>query len=486
MKNFKFSSLLLAPLFAILAACGGGGGGGNGGGGTPAAVTLKSIAITGDKTTLNVNATQQLTATGSYSDGSTKTMTGLTWTTKSGAATVVSIAASGLVTAKGVGKETLTATSTADSVSGSFDISVIAPWTQISTGGNQTIGLKADGKLYSWGSNIQGQLGDSSSVSRNAPVAVSGNSTLWKQVAVGDQFVVAIRTDGTLWAWGYNANGQLGDGTQTSTATPKQIGTLKTWTAVSAGKAHVLALQTSATSGSTAGVTSLWAWGGNYAGQLGDGTLVDKRVPTRIGTLGWNAVAAAGDHSLGIQSTGQTLWSWGANDAGQVGNGTTTVAGVNAPVQVGGTTTTWLWVAGGASHSLAIRTDGTLYAWGANDNGQLGNSTTTAQATPAQIGTSADWAQVAAGATHTIGVQKAGTLWSWGSNTEGQLGNGGTESPLPVQVGTLQTWRAVSAGAAHSAALRNDGTLWTWGRNTDGQLGNGSNTLSSTPVSIAY
>lgn len=486
MKNFKFSSLLLAPLFAALAACGGGGGGDSGGGGTPAAVTLKSIAITSDKSTINVNTTQQLTATGTYSDGSTKAVPGLTWATKSGAATVASVAASGLVSAKGVGKETITATLAADNVSGSFDLTVIAPWTQIGAGGNQTIGLKADGKLYSWGSNIQGQLGDSSSVSSNAPVTVSGNSTLWKQVAVGDQFVVAVRTDGTLWAWGYNANGQLGDGSQTNSAAPKQVGTLKTWTAVAAGKAHVLALQTSASSGATAGTTSLWAWGANYAGQLGDGTLIDKRVPTRIGTLGWNAVAAAGDHSLGIQSTGQTLWSWGANDAGQVGNGTVTTAGVSTPVQVGGSTSTWLWVAGGAAHSLAIRTDGTLYAWGANDVGQLGNGSMAAQAAPVQIGTSGDWAQVAAGASHTIGVQKNGTLWSWGSNAEGQLGNGGTESVLPVQVGSLQIWRAVSAGAAHSAALRNDGSLWTWGRNADGQLGNGSNTLSSAPVSIAY
>ncbi|MBV7538089.1 Ig-like domain-containing protein [Duganella sp. sic0402] len=485
MKNFKFSSLLLAPLFAVLAACGGGGGDDNKSS-TPTPVTLKSIAVTGAQSpTMTVNATQQLTATGTYSDGSTKTMTGLTWATKSGAATVATIATSGLVTAKGVGKETITATSTTDSISGSYDLTVIAPWTQISSGGNQTVALKADGKLYSWGSNIQGQLGDGSSTSRNAPVTVSGNSTLWKQVAVGHQFVVAIRTDGTLWTWGYNKNGQLGDGTQNSSLVPKQIGTLKIWTAVAAGKSHVLALQTTTTTGTNpTSVSTLWAWGGNYAGQLGDGTLVDKLMPTKIGTASWNSVAAAGDHSLGIQATGQTLWGWGANESGQVGNGVASGSAVTAPVQIG--SATWLSVAAGTAHSLGIRTDGSLYAWGVNASGQLGNSGTALQSAPVPVDTSTRWSQVAGGDTHSIGVRNDGTLWAWGSNANGQLGNGSTDSLFPVQIGTLQTWKSVSAGLEHTSALRADGTLWTWGSNTDGQLGNGNNTLSPVPVNVPY
>jgi alpha-tubulin suppressor-like RCC1 family protein len=459
----------------VLAACGGGGGGGSS---TPAVVTLKSIAVTAaGPTTIAVNATQQLTATGTYSDGSTKTLTTavestLAWTTKSGGSGVAAVTNVGLVTAKAVGTETINAT--VGTVVGTINITVNAPWTQIAAGGLQTVAMKADNKLHSWGSNIHGQLGDGTSTDRKAPVAVSGNSTLWKQVAVGDQFVVAIRTDGTLWSWGWNQNGQLGDGTLLEKLVPTQIGTGKDWVSVAAGRAHVVAVK------GTAGL--LYTWGRNANGQLGTGTTADKQAPFQIGTAAWLAVAAGESHSLGIQKDG-SLWAWGANTYGQVGNAAQG-ADVTAPVRIG--TLNFTSVAAGANHSLAIRSGGTLYAWGLNTDGQLGNNGSTQQISPVQIGTDTNWGMVAGGAAHSIGVHSDGTLWAWGLNEKGQLGTGGTDSRSPTQVGNLQTWKAVAAGSAHSVALKADQTLWTWGLNDSGQLGTGTTAPSFVPVNVPY
>lgn len=487
MKNFKFSTLLLVPLFAVLAACGGGGdNNNNSGGGSTTTPTLKSIALTAlatQSTTIIINNTLPLIATGTYSDGSTKVMTGLTWTTKSGGVTVAQVASTGIVSAKGAGTETIIATSTADNLAGSINITVITPWMQFAAGGNQTIGLKADGRLYSWGSNIRGQLGDGSSFDRNVPTLVSGNSTLWKQVAVGDRFAVAIRADGTLWAWGYNLFGQLGDGTQIDRLLPVQIGIAKTWSYVAAGKAHVVALQTTTTSSAT--VTTMWVWGSNTNGQLGiTGTAADGYKPRQVGTTtdGWLAVAAGDTHTLAIKGD-QTLWTWGDNTNGQLGN-SSSGGNVTVPTQIG--TSLWSYVAAGSGHSLAIRNEGTLWGWGKNDTGQVGNNTAITQTEPVQVGNASDWARVAGGVAHSIGVRNNGTLWVWGSNNEGQLGDGTNDTQIPVQVGNLNVWKYVAAGAHHSAAQRADSSLWTWGRNTEGQLGNGNNTTSSVPVNIPY
>jgi len=494
MKNFTFSSLWLAPLLVLLTACGGGGGGDSGTSTptTPAVVTLRSIAITAPATTLIVNgASQTLVATGTYTDGTTKALSGLTWTTKSGGVAVVQVTSAGVVSAKGIGTETViatqAATATVAAVTGSIDLTAIAPWTQVAAGGNQTLALKTDGKLYSWGLNIQGQLGDGSNARRNTPVTVAGNSTLWKQVAVGDSFAVAIRTDGTLWSWGYNLFGQLGQGDQVARNVPTQVGTAKDWTYVAVGKSHVVALRTT-TSGSAGATVSLWVWGNNYASQLGDGKTVDLLVPTRLGTDNWRAVAAGDAHTLAIKASDQSLWTWGDNSHGQLGNGLSS-GRVGVPTQVG--TANWSAVAAGSNHSLAIRNDdGVLFAWGEGEDGQIGNNSNSLQSSPTQISDGgARWTQVAGGVAHSIGVRNDGTLWAWGRGTDGQLGQNVASSLLPLQVGGLNTWKAVAAGAYHSAALQTDGntlSLWTWGLNGDGQLGNGSNASAAAPVVISY
>jgi alpha-tubulin suppressor-like RCC1 family protein len=191
---------------------------------------------------------------------------------------------------------------------------------------------------------------------------------------------------------------------------------------------------------------------------------------------------AAGQHTAVIHSDG-TLWTWGLNAQGQLGIGNTAYQA--APVQVG-TDTNWKSVAVGQFHTVAIRTDGTLWAWGLNNYGQLGvASAGTFQTTPVQIGTATTWRSVSAGYYHTLALRTDGTLWAWGFNYDGEVGIGTTDTQLePAQVGTATNWQSLAAGAYHSLAVRTDGTLWAWGYNYYGQLGLGSSASVSTPVQV--
>ncbi|HUR17631.1 MAG TPA: hypothetical protein VMZ51_01685, partial [Acidimicrobiales bacterium] len=246
--------------------------------------------------------------------------------------------------------------------------------------------------------------------------------------------------------WGYNFFGQLGDGTTTAHSIPVQVGTATNWATVAAGGYHTAAIRTDGT---------LCAWGNNEYGQLGDGsTTARSSIPVQVGTAtNWATVAAGGKHTAAIRTDG-TLWAWGNNDSGQVGDGTLTAHSI--PVQVG-TATNWATVAAGGNHTAAIRADGTLWAWGYNGYGQAGSGSFF----PARLGTATDWATVAAGHSHTAAVKTDGTLWAWGYNGYGQLGDGTTTTRfVPVQVGTATDWATVVAGDSHTAAVRTDGTLW--------------------------
>ncbi len=330
-------------------------------------------------------------------------------------------------------------------------------------GAAHSAAVKSDGTLWTWGFNASGQLGDWTTTSRTNAAQI-GTSTTWREAAAGTSHTVARKADGTLWAWGRNADGQLGDGTAVGKPAPVQVGVAQTWSAVDAGADHNVARMADGT---------LWAWGSNTYGQVGDGSTASRHSPMHLGTAtNWIAAVAGGEHTVALKADG-TLWAWGRNAHGQLGNGTTN--DTSTPTRIG-TATNWVAVTAGVAHTLARRSDGTLWAWGYNGDGELGDETTDDKTVPVQVwvGIANHWVEVAAGDYHTVARRSDGTLWAWGRNTYGQLGDGSTNNRVfPGQIGVGSNWVLVTAGAAHTLARTSDGTLWAWGYNSSGQLGLG-------------
>jgi len=340
----------------------------------------------------------------------------------------------------------------------------------VSVGGLHTMAIKSDGTLWAWGYNGDGQLGDGTTTSRRSPVKI-GADTDWASVAASFYHTMAIKSDGTLWAWGENISGRLGDGTSTDRLSPVKIGADTDWASVAAGNYHTMAIKSDGT---------LWAWGRNSSGQLGDGTTTDHSSPVKIGAdTDWASVAAGSLHTMAIKSDG-TLWAWGNNTYGRLGDGTTS-GGRTSPVKIGADTD-WASVAAGSGHTMAIKSDGTLWAWGGNNYGQLGDDTTTDRSSPVKMADT-DWASVAAGYYHTMAIKSDRTLWAWGWNNDGQLGDGTTtDRSSPVKIGADTDWASVSAGYSHTMAIKSDGTLWAWG--SGGRLGDGTYTSRTSPVPV--
>lgn len=354
-----------------------------------------------------------------------------------------------------------------------MQVGVATDWQTVAAGLYYTVALRSDGTLWSWGDNRWGQLGDGSIMDRSSPVLV-GTETDWQTVAAGLYYSVALRSDGTLWNWGLNIVGQLGDGTLSKRVSPTQVGTAANWKAVTTGYHHTVALCSDGT---------LWARGLNSYGQVGDGTFVGSRPSWgQVGTaVNWKGVSAGYRHTVALRND-NTLWTWGDNEYGQLGDGT--ITNTSAPVQVG-TAANWQTMAAGEAHTTALKSNGTLWAWGWNIVGQLGDGTTTSSSDPVQVGAESDWQAVAAGQAHTIAVKTDGTLWTWGGNTDGQLGDGTKlRKSSPVQVGTATNWQVMAAGEDHTVAVKNDGTLWAWGRNSYGQLGDGTGVSKSSPLQV--
>jgi len=332
-------------------------------------------------------------------------------------------------------------------------------------------------EVYSWGSNITGQLGDSTAVNKSSPVSVVGGFTDWSLVSAARYHSLGLRSNGTAWAWGYNSGGQLGDGTVYGTSSPVSvIGGFTDWIQVSAGGSHSLGLRSNST---------IWAWGRNL-GRLGDGTGYGAYSPVSVigGFTDWIQVSAGGAHSLGLRSNG-TIWAWGYNYGSQLGDGTSVTK--NSPVSVVGGFTDWSQVSAGSDHSLGLRSNGTAWAWGFNPEGRLGDGTTTNRSSPVSVvGGFTDWCQVSAGGSISLGLRTNGTIWAWGGNIFGAVGDGTTTnrcSPVSV-VGGFTDWCQVSAGGFHGLGLRSNGTTWAWGFNASGQLGNDTTITRSSPVSV--
>jgi alpha-tubulin suppressor-like RCC1 family protein len=278
-------------------------------------------------------------------------------------------------------------------------------------------------------------------------------------IAGGDWYSLALKSDGTVWSWGDNLYGELGDGaggTNGSNPTPRQVGSLTNIVNVSAGYVHGLAVQNDG---------SLWAWGTNWYGALGDGTTQTRYSPVLITSIS-DVVSVSGGafHSLAVKSDG-TVWSWGYNADGELGNGTTTTA--LAPVQVSGLYNV-VAVSAGGNCSVALKSDGTVWAWGSNNRGQLGDGTTTDRLPPTQVsGISNAVAITSSNATGTnYALLADGSVVAWGANDSGQIGDGTTiDRSYPTAVSGLSGVVAFDAGGEYCIAVKSDGTVWGWGNN---------------------
>lgn len=348
-------------------------------------------------------------------------------------------------------------------------------WSKISAFWYTSVGIKNDGTLWGWGSNGSNLFLTGDNVSRSKPTQI-GTDANWMEVSIASYHILALKTDSTLWAWGNNSSGQLGDGTFTDRATPTRVGT-HTWLKISTGPNSSYAIRSDST---------LWAWGGNRFGQIGDGTTTDKNIFTQIGVGSkWKSISANYNHTLAIKADG-TLWAWGDNSFGQLGIGTNIQKSV--PTQVGmGNSWSSLSETIGSQFSLAIKTDGTLWGWGYNNYGQVGNGSTGSGvfSIPVQIGTATDWKKVSTGSDHTLALKTDGTLWGWGANYRGQLGDGTTiNKTVPTRLGSGTNWQKIAAGQAHSLAIKTDATGWAWGYNGFGELGDGNQVDSYIPILI--
>lgn len=303
----------------------------------------------------------------------------------------------------------------------------------------------------------------------------SANAQCWKQLDAGGFFTVGIKEDGTLWGWGNNWSGVLGNVAIEYHAQPVQMGTGNDWKLVSAGLSFGLAIKQDGT---------LWGWGRNDMGQIGNGqnTSYPNPVPVQIGTDQWIYASGGQSYSAGVKANG-TLWTWGDNLSGQLGNGLSGYGtGTNVPVQVG-TDTNWKYVYAGYSDMVGIKTDGTLWRWGGLG---YGTGTVNNVTIPQQVGTDSDWDVASVGGFAVSALKKDGTLWSWGYNGSGGVGNGTfTYVTNPVQIAQGR-WKSVKRGKNYFAgAIREDGTLWTWGYNYYGSVGDGTTVNRNSPVLIA-
>ncbi|MBN2383535.1 RCC1 repeat-containing protein [bacterium] len=344
----------------------------------------------------------------------------------------------------------------------------------MSAGSQHTLAIASDKTVVAYGDNTFGQLGNGTNERSASPVAVL-NLTNIKQVASGGWHSLALTEDGYVWAWGWGFFGQLGDGTNSDQCTePVQVLNLTNVIAISAGNSHSLALCADET---------VWSWGYNGDGALGDGTNDSSNVPVQVLNLsGITAIAAGFEHCLALKGLDQTVWSWGLNFDGQLGDGTN--ASSNVPVQVLSLNTVQS-IAGGGFHSLAVLDDTTVWAWGANINGQLGDGTTTGTNVAVQVSGLSGVDEVVGGADHSLALSSSGTLVAWGLNEDGQLGDGtNTGTTVPVSVTVLTNMDTLVAGHYHSTALGNDGLLWSWGSNKDGQLGFGILPNSNVPDQV--
>lgn len=392
-------------------------------------------------------------------------------------------------------------------------------WSFVCIGNDSIFALKSTGTLWSAGRNIYGRLGLGDTVNRSVLTQVSGT---WDSVYAGYYGTLAVKSDGTLWGMGYNVYGSLSQGDitdRTSRVSPVQIGAASDWTscilgsgfevhfAVKSGNLYVSgwdeytsyfpgihqdAYETLPASTFLSNVKTivtayppgytqffvvkhdgtLWSWGYNNAGSLGQNDYVYRWSATQVGTdTNWSDIVCQGSSASSVYAlkTDSTLWVWGYGNYGALGLGD--IITKPSPVQLG--SDTWTSISAGRFHFAGVKTNGTLWTWGRNNVGQLGHNDIVDRSSPVQVGTDTTWSKVAYSQyENVIALKTDGTLWSWGYNAYYNLGLGDQiNRSSPVQIGTDTNWANVFAGVWGGIAIKTTGTAWGWGWNGSGHLG---------------
>lgn len=348
----------------------------------------------------------------------------------------------------------------------------------------------SQGEVFAWGYNASGSIGDGTTINRSSPVLLPSSGFIDVDIApygnasVGDP-VLALHRDGTLYGWGYAQGGTLGNNTIIARSSPIQIST-STYKSIGSGYTRHFAITSSG---------DLIGWGSNVNGRLGDGTTINRSTPTLISAANgvpWSFIKDVEQGSVALKVDG-TLWVWGVNANGQFGDGTT--INKSSPIQVG-SDTTWLMASSGNDNTIALKRDGTLWAWGSNGSGRLGISVATgARSSPVQIGTENTWVYAHLGSQVGAAIKSNGTLWTWGLNNFGLIGDNTVQNKSsPTQVGSGTDWKYVTSSGLSDAslpgqapvvfAIKKDGSLFWWGASLVGVGGTGGTVYRSSPVQL--
>ncbi len=355
----------------------------------------------------------------------------------------------------------------ADAIRASDDLATIA------AGGRHSCTLVSS-KVFCWGANDRGQLGDGEVESRNVPGSIVGELE-FTQVSTGDAHSCGLARGGEAYCWGSDEKGQLGDATTTSRSAPVRVAGSQTFRVIRAGRQHTCGLTTAA---------NVACWGDNTDGQLGDGSVTTRSTPVMVNAdERFVSVSAGWRHTCAIAEDG-VAYCWGSNVKGQLGNGVHTDA--RSPVAVGGNVR-FTSISAGSTHTCAVSDTGEVYCWGNNNSGQLGSGGTTDHLTPTPVETSLRFASVTVGSVHSCARTRTGQAWCWGRNLYGQLGdgtNGNRDAPTRVVGGT--TFSALNATGAHTCGTSSDGETSCWGYNVEGQLGDGTQNHRARPTRVTF